>query len=110
MIDFRCIYLPYCLVKQNNGNYLVLNWNYKPLGFATNDFLQYEDYPIEVKFRGLTKITAAKLSWNESDNVEEIFLYNDGCIPTVSDEHMEKYLKKLKILAKLKIEDMQYKL
>jgi hypothetical protein len=109
MIDFRCIYLPYCLVKQKNGNYLVLNLNYKPLGFATNDFLQYEDYPIEVKFRGLTKIIAAKLSWKESGDVEKIFLYNDGCIPTVSEEHMKKYLKKLKILAKLEIEDMRYR-
>lgn len=108
-MDFRYIYLPYCLLKQPNGNYLVLNRNYKPLGFAVRDRLRYEDYPIEVKIKRLTKTTAARLSWEESDNVEKIFLYNDGCIPTASAAHMTEYLKKLRILAKLEIEDMRHR-
>ncbi len=104
-MNFRYIYLPYCLLKQPNGYHLVLNRDYKPLGFATRTHLRYEDYPIEVKFKRLTRNTAARLSWEESGNVEKIFLYNDGCIPTVSAAHMTKYLKKLRILANLEIED-----
>jgi hypothetical protein len=33
--DFRSIYLPYCLDKQADGSWLVLNREYKPVGFNT---------------------------------------------------------------------------
>ena len=45
-LDFRKIYLPYCLLKHASGGYIVLNRNYKPIGFSTNEYLIYEDYPI----------------------------------------------------------------
>jgi len=90
-LDFRKIYLPYCLLKHASGGYIVLNRNYKPIGFSTNEYLIYEDYPIEVKFLRLSKATAVKLSWNKSDNLNQIFLYHDGTIPTVSTENMKNY-------------------
>ena len=105
MTDFRCIYLPYCLLKHDSGGYLILNRDYKPLGFSTTKHLTYEDYPIEAKFLRMSKTTAAKLSYEKSDNLDRIFLYNDGCIPTSSEQNMKQYLEKLKILAKLKIKD-----
>lgn len=103
-MDFRYLFLPYCLLKQENGSYLALNRNYKPLSFNTTDYLDYKDYPIEIRFKNLTKLKAFKLSWNKSTNVDKIFLYNDGCIPVVSAKYMNEYLKKLKILSKLKVE------
>ena len=103
--EFRIVFFPYCLLKHDSGGYLVLNRDYKPLGFSTNKHLTYEDYPIEVKFLKISKKTAQKLSWKGSDSVEEIFLYHDGTIPTCSEENMKNYLEKLKRLAKLQIRD-----
>jgi hypothetical protein len=99
--DFRSVHLPYCIKRLPNGNYVVLNRDYKPLGFRTSAHLEYEAYPIGVKFKRLTAATAAKLSWKGSTDTDAIFLYNDDSIPTVSPKNMQEYLERLKILAKL---------
>src|ERR1700735_1310186 len=82
--ESRCIHFPYCIKKLANGHHVVLNRDYKPLGFKTTEHVDYEAYPIGVKFAGLTAKTAKKLSWEGSPKTDEIFLYNDGCIPTKS--------------------------
>ena len=33
--DFRSVFMPYCLRKQKDGRYVVLNREYKPVGFFT---------------------------------------------------------------------------
>lgn len=58
-----------------------------------------------MKFKRLVPATVAKLSWKGSRDVEAIFLYNDGCVPTVNAKNMEKYLERLNLLAKLKFAD-----
>ena len=103
--EFRTIYFPYCLLKHFSGGYLVLNRFYKPLGFGTDEHLVYENYPIEAKFLKMTKKTAMKLSARGSEDLSEIFLYHDGCVPTVSSLNMKLYLEKLALLARLEIED-----
>jgi hypothetical protein len=95
--------MPCCLKKQEDGCYVVLNREYKPIGFRTKDWIDYEIYPISHKFTGIGPSTAKKLSWSGSDNTDEIFLYNDGCIPDRSAENMKSYLKKIEILMELKI-------
>ena len=101
--DFRSIYLPYCIKKQDDGSYVVLNREYKPIGFNTNDFITYSEFPVSSKLTGIGPGTAKKLSHEGSENTDTIFLYNDGCIPTHSKENMDSYLKKISILAKLKV-------
>ncbi|SFM56396.1 hypothetical protein [Nitrosomonas communis] len=101
--DFRAVYLPYCIDRMKDGKYVVLNRTYKPLGFITSDILEYQAYPISAEIQGITPTVAAKLSWKGDSNVERIYLYNDGCIPTESDANMDAYLDRLKILAKLKL-------
>ncbi len=101
--DFRSIYMPYCLQKQEDGSYAVLNREYKPVGFNTRQHIEYEDFPVTTKFKGIGPGVAKKLSWNDSDDTDTIFLYNDGSVPTQSTENMNKYLKKLSILAKLTV-------
>ncbi|TAE59412.1 MAG: hypothetical protein EAZ76_05520 [Nostocales cyanobacterium] len=103
-LEFRAIFFPYCLQKQSDGRYVVLNRRYKPLGFNTLEHIEYEKYPICVKLKGLGSKTAAKLSWNGDSNTDIIYLYNDGCIPTNSSQDMKNYLKRLEILAKLQVE------
>lgn len=101
--DFRSVYMPYCLKKQSDGSYVVLNREYKPVGFNTRDYITYENFPVSSKLKGIGPSTAKKLSHKESDDTEIIFLYDDSCVPVHSAENMKLYLKKLAILAKLEI-------
>ena len=105
MNDFRAIALPYCLKRMKDGSYVILNRKYKPIGFDTSTHLVYEDYPICHKLRGINKRTAAILSWNNSSDIEMIYLYDDSCVPTRSSANMNRYLKKIETLAKYKITD-----
>ncbi|MDO8999788.1 MAG: hypothetical protein Q7W45_08485 [Bacteroidota bacterium] len=102
LYDFRSIYLPYCLQKQKDGGYLVLNRNYKPVGFNTQEHIKYEDFPVATKFPGINKKTATLLSINASDDVKEIFLYDDATNPIRNKKNMDSYLEKVERLAKLK--------
>lgn len=102
--SIRWTHFPYCIQRQSNGKYVILNRDYKPLGFDTKKHLDYLAYPIDVKFKRFTKMTAAKLSCKGSEDLEAVLLYDDGCVPTKSVKNMKAYLKRLEILAKLKTE------
>ena len=100
--DFRSAHLPYCLQMQKDGRYVVLNREYKPIGFTTTDWVDYEKYPVAVKIKGLTAKKAEKVSYKGSGDLDNIYLYNDGCVPTKSTKNMQAYLKRLEALAKLR--------
>lgn len=101
--NVRSVHLPYCVKKLEDGRYVVLNRDYKPLGFRTKEHVDYAAYPIAFKARGLTKTVAAKISWESSEDLDNIFLYNDGCVPTTSAANMTAYLERLHALAKVEI-------
>lgn len=101
--DFRAIFLPYCLEKQANGSYVILNRNYKPIGFNTTESVVFAQYPISVKIPGIKPAVAAKLSISRGLDTKKIFLYDDQTVPTRSKKNMTAYLNKLEILAKLKL-------
>lgn len=102
--DFRSIYLPYCLKKQEDGKYAVLNREYKPVGFNTKEFIKYEEFPVTTAFK-ITKAKARKLSYEGSEDTDCIYLYNDGCVPTQNKKNMSSYLEKIELLAKLDVSD-----
>src|SRR5712692_1541665 len=88
---FRTLFMPYCLQKQADGKWVVLNRNYKPLGMwpaKGAGHIKYDDYSVEMP---LTDKRAALLSWNgrRPDDKGCVWLYNDGCIPTAAPEHMK---------------------
>jgi hypothetical protein len=101
--DVVRVHLPYCIDRQEDGSYVVLNREYKPLGFKTNERIDYSVYPIGVRLPGLRPATAAKISYSGSSDLSRIYLYEDGCVPTDKPAYMEAYLKRLAHFAKLKI-------
>ena len=101
--DFRAVFLPYCLEKQADGRYAVLNREYKPVGFFTREWIDYAKHPVLVKLKGLTSARAGRLSHNGSADIDRIFLYNDGSNPVRSAANMRAYLARIEILAKLAV-------
>ncbi|MBN8413593.1 hypothetical protein [Halomonas litopenaei] len=101
--DFRAVYFPYCIEKQANGNWVVLNRSYKPVGFNTDDFVTYEQHPVSACLSGLGPAKLKKLSYSGEIEGDRVYLYNDGCVPTSSAANMKLYLEKLKILAGLSL-------
>ena len=100
--SFRKVYLPYCLIQVEGRGYVVVNRHYKPLGISKLAWVDYA--PHAVNFRGLGPATVAKLSWAGSDDPERIYLYNDGCKPTDSQQHWDAYQQRLKLLAALQFD------
>lgn len=101
--DVRSVYFPYCIKRQPDGRFVVLNREYKPVGFYSEGFIRYEDYPVAAPIKGITKSMATKLSHCGDPSIECIYLYDDGCTPTRSTANMAAYLSRLQLLAKLKI-------
>lgn len=105
IMNSRAIFFPYCIQKQEDGSYVVLNRNYKPLGFTSREHVDYADYPVAVRFKRMTEKKAAALSFEGSTDLDFIYFYNDGCIPTASAANMKAYLARLAILAKMEFAD-----
>lgn len=103
LLDFRAICLPYCLQKQTNGSYIALNREYLPLGFNDRGSVSFNDLPVSTSYKGISATLAKKLSHKGDDDLENIYLYNDGSNPVLSDSNMAAYFKRLSLLAKLKV-------
>lgn len=61
--ELRHTHFPYCIVKEEDGTYIITNRNYKPIGFMTGEWVNYEDHPVGVKIKGLTPKKAAQLDY-----------------------------------------------
>lgn len=102
--SFRWVFLPYCLIQQADGSYVVVNRRYKPVGLTQTDFVRYEDFPVAVRFaRKLSAAQIRAISYSGDTDPGRIYLYNDGCIPTDSDANWTAYSKRLQRLADLKL-------
>ena len=100
--NVMAVYFPYCIEKQEDGSWVLLNRNYKPVGFNTNDQIEYEEHPVSMKLKGMGSATLKKLSYKDEEPGDRVFLYDDGCVPTSNAQAMSSYLKKLEILLKLR--------
>lgn len=98
--DFRQVFLPYCLIRTAEGEYVVVNRRYKPVGLTLDTFVNYDDYPVKVRFkRALSKAQIASLDCKGRDGGDRIYLYNDGCRPTASAADWKAYSERLQRLA-----------
>jgi hypothetical protein len=112
--DVRSLCMPYCLKRRADGRWVLLNRHYKPLGFDTSAWVDYGAYPIGLALR-MTPTLAAQLSYDgqgiqrhfgfdgTGNTYETIHLYDDTCAPSLGKAHMEAYLKRLAILARVKV-------
>lgn len=101
--NFSAVFLPYCLKKQPDGRYAVLNREYKPVGFFTKATVEYAKYPVLVKLPGLKAATAARLSAYGDPNIERIFLYKSNRSLILRPAAMREYMDRLEILARYKV-------
>lgn len=101
--DVRAIAMPYCIKRTEDGRYRLLNRNYKPLGFFQPQMVNYDDFPIAIPIEGITQKVAKQLSHNQNEDLNEIFLYNDGSNPISNKENMDAYLKRLETLMSMSV-------
>lgn len=101
MSEARRFIFPYCIVHLEDGRFIVLNRNYKPLGVQTEEWVDYDQHPSAIRL-AITPAVASKLSWNRSDSIDRIYLYDDGCVPTDSADHMKAYLERIAVLMAVK--------
>lgn len=102
--DFRLVYLPYCLLRQEDGSYVVTNRRYKPVGMTVTDHVDYMALPVRVKFKRLTAASAARIDVRGRAELDRIYLYNDSTVPTLSQADWDAYCERLRRLAALKLE------
>lgn len=97
-------HLPYCLLRQPDGRYAVVNRRYKPVGMTTPkaEWIDYAAHPCLLELRGLTEAAARDISWNADTSLDRIYLYNDGTDPLSSAAHWDAYAQRLHRLGKLK--------
>ncbi len=88
------IHEPYCLQQVERGQYIKLNRDYKPVGMGAQETMSLP---------GLTPQVAAALSDRGSDDVDAVYLYNDGCVPTSTEANMRAYMTKLALLSKVEV-------
>ncbi|MFS2004635.1 hypothetical protein ACEN9F_13515 [Duganella sp. CT11-25] len=100
---FRQVHLPYVIQSLDDGRHIVLNRLYKPLGIDTNEHLDYATEPSAMKIHGLTAAKARSLAHDGDADIEQIYLYDDGCTPDSSPANWAAYSKRLQILCKLKV-------
>ena len=93
------IELPYCLQRLDDGRYILLNRDYKPIGIETKEWVRYEDYPSAHYFGNIVEDLAIALSSDpKSPNIYLIHLYGVKTNPARSVKNLEDYIRRLKLL------------
>ncbi len=102
--SFRRVFLPYCLKRLADGRYIVLNRQYKPLGVRSSEHVVYEDHPTAGRIE-ITPEQAVGLSWDGSNDLDLIRLYNGESVDAVdgNTEHLKAYQLRLERLMHLKV-------
>lgn len=93
--------LPYCLQRVGEDQWLALNRNYKPLGHFGSEWVNYEGHPSVFKAK-ITAKQAAKISFCGDEDLERIYLYNDGSNPS-DHANWPAYSQRLEALMELKL-------
>lgn len=105
-MEMRHLYLPYCIEKQPDGRWVVLNRRYKQLGVNTSEWADYANPLYTTAIKGLTAAKMQALCAPGSHLSEtRVYLYNDATCPTDSAANWSAYAARLQILMKLQLAD-----
>ena len=87
---------PYCLQKREDGTYILLNRDYKPVGVTTpyRVWVDYETWP-EAFDIDISPDQAAAMSHNGDDDARRIYFYDDGCKPWEGAKHQRAYHRRV---------------
>jgi hypothetical protein len=100
-------HFPYCLQKTKDGNWLILNRNYKPLGTTSKEWVDYDDHADRMAIDNRTIAALKKLAVNDipdkPDDLGLFYFYDDGSMPTESVADWDRYSKILRMLAGAKL-------
>ena len=95
MSDVSRGFSPYCAQMLEDGTYILLGRERKPVGCIANGWANLEEYQIGYEVEGLTSKMAAEMSWNRDLNVECIYFYNDRTAPWRGKRESEAYDKRV---------------
>lgn len=100
---FRHTSLPYCLARLKSGAWIALNRHYKPLGWLSTEWVDYET--ADVPRMKLTTAQLRALSRTGETDGDMIWLYADASIPTDSPGLWQVYSERLSILASAAVDE-----
>ena len=100
----RRTHFPYCLERQADDTWVMLNRHYKPIGFMTSEYLDYAAFPVGFRLRNVPRKTLEALACEGGFSDDTVYLYDDGCTPEPDTPHLDSYLQKLSLLLRLKVE------
>lgn len=100
--EIHRIFFIYCIQQVEPGWFVFLNREYKPVGMHTDEWVDYHDHMVKIRY--LTKSKARRMSCHSSEDTTCIYFYNDGCVPTSDSVYEKAYFMRLAILQKVKID------
>lgn len=102
LLDIQHVFLPYKLVRLDDGRYIILNQNKKPLGVSSREWMDYEGHPSAIALDMAPQL-AARLSYNADPGTDVIYLYGRSCSPRYSEADRAAYFDRLAVLMNLDI-------
>lgn len=114
--DFFRINLPYGLIRNEDGEWMAFNREYKPIGFNITDG-KVSDLPVYTRYKGLTGRLIREITGNdkravnqdENGDIKRFWLYNDSTNPmnqgSKQNKYWDIYWRKLQKLASLEIKN-----
>ncbi|MEY8722015.1 hypothetical protein AALN73_12710 [Bacteroides stercorirosoris] len=110
--DFFRMNLPYGMQKNEKGEWMFFNRQYKPLGCATTDFIAdkdlvnfYSKYPKMDNAFLESLAEFGSVDKNEAGEITRIWFYSDATVPSLEkldESRWNHYIGKLKLLASLR--------
>ena len=80
---------PYCLDKIGSDKYIILNRFYKPLGWPSQDWVDYQSIECAASWVTANECNLSVLPARE--NIPALFFYDDSCTPRSNFENRMKY-------------------
>ena len=110
MNDFLRTNFPYGIKKNNEGEWMIFNRLYLPLGMTRKDeaYFRENEKKFYFKYKGITEKLLEELGkgqniTHDSDGkITEVWLYSDATVPTTMDglisDRWQTYQNRLKLL------------